>query len=107
MGYILTAATVATCPHGASIRNSTNHAREPLIDGHTIWIRDDKFVVMGCHYGERPCLDVEWARASPTITIEDVPVLTSDSIPSCRDSTMWVTGRAILVSYQNEQSDDD
>lgn len=105
MGYILIASTKATCPHAAPINNTTNYARDPLIDGHTIWTKDDKYVVSGCPIGEKRCIDVDWAMASPSITVDSVPVLTSDSIPNCRGPHMLPNGRGVLLSYQTEHTD--
>jgi len=102
MGFILTASTVAICPHGAAIKNITNYAKDPLIHGHTIWTKGDMYEVQGCQYGERRCNDVEWTWPSGKLFIGGNPVLTSNSIPNCRDSHMVVTGRGSLLVYQTE-----
>lgn len=102
MGYILTDSTLAKCPHGGKVRNTTRKAAAS-IGGYTVWVVDDSYAVDNCN---SKCVNVVWSNASSNVYSSNSKALTSSSFGSCVDNHQYSLGPVMLVSYQKDSSDD-
>ena len=102
-GFVLTSATVATCPHGGSVSFVPSQARV-LVDSSPALLLSDQAVIAGCPFNvsgaPSPCLTVRWSAPATRVTVTGTPVLLSSSVGLCLNPASAPQGPAVLSSFQ-------
>jgi hypothetical protein len=102
-GNVLTATTVATCPHGAPVSFTPSQTRV-LADGSPALLSTDQATIAGCPFVvgtvASPCVTVRWVTAATRVMVTSTPVLLSTSIGLCLNAASAPQGPVQLSSYQ-------
>ncbi len=104
-GYLLTAATQATCPHGAPVSFLPTQTRV-LADSSPVLLASDQATIAGCPFNvsgaPSPCLTIQWLAPATRVMVTRTPVLLSTSIGLCLNPAAAPQGPAQLSSYQQK-----
>ncbi|CCH76128.1 conserved hypothetical protein [Nostocoides japonicum T1-X7] len=102
-GYVLTASTSATCPHGGQVSFVPSQSRV-LADGSPVLLAADLATIAGCPFNvsgaPSPCVTIQWLLPSTRVMVQGSPVLLSTSVGLCQAATQAPQGPAQLVAYQ-------
>ncbi|HEX4698914.1 MAG TPA: hypothetical protein VH857_06095 [Actinomycetes bacterium] len=102
-GYLLTAATQATCPHGAPVSFVPSQT-SVLADGAPVLLASDQATIAGCPFivgtVASPCLTIRWLAPATRVMVTRTPVLLSTSTGLCLNPASAPQGPAQLSSYQ-------
>jgi hypothetical protein len=104
LGYVLTEATVATCPHGGSITFSASQDSVE-VESSLVLLLDDNAVISGCPFNvsgsPSPCTDIEWLLTSTRLKIENSEVLLDTSLGLCLNAASAPQGAVQITSCQS------
>ncbi len=104
-GKVLTATTVAVCPHGgqASFVASQNRF---LADGAPALVVTDTTTIAGCPFmignTPSPCLTVQWQLPATRVAADGTPVLLDSSIGLCMSPASAPQGTLQITSVQSK-----
>lgn len=102
-GHLLTAATRASCPHGAPVSFAPTQTRV-LADGAPALLASDQATIAGCPFVvgtvASPCVTVRWVTTATRVTVTGTPVLLSTSTGLCLNAATAPQGPVLLSSYQ-------
>jgi len=102
-GYLLTAATKATCPHGGQV-NFVAAQTSVKADLFPVLLSSDQATVAGCPFMvgsvASPCLTIQWLAPATRVMVTQTPVLLSSSLGLCLSGASAPQGPVMLSSYQ-------
>ncbi|MEW2382834.1 hypothetical protein AB0873_12215 [Micromonospora sp. NPDC047707] len=103
-GYLLTTATVATCPHGGSASFTAGQDRV-LADGAPVLVLSDSTTITGCPFMvgnvASPCTTVRWQSPAVRVTAGD-PVLLDTSVGLCLSAASAPQGTLQIRTNQSK-----
>ncbi|WP_230688629.1 hypothetical protein ACN26Y_18585 [Micromonospora sp. WMMD558] len=103
-GYLLTTATVATCPHGGSASFTASQDRV-LADGAPVLVLSDSTTITGCPFMvgnvASPCTTVRWQSPAVRVTAGD-PVLLDTSVGLCLSAASAPQGTLQIRTNQSK-----
>ncbi len=97
-GPVVTAASVAMCPHGGPVSIVSSDARV-LASGAPVATIADQFMVAGCAFTippPLPCLMIQWLMGATRVLINGIPPVLADEhrpVHLGRRLAEWTTGR--------------
>lgn len=102
-GYLLTTATVATCPHGGQITFTASQSAVK-VDGAAVLVVSDRGDVKGCPFVAgtvySPCTFVIWQMPAMQVKAGQ-PVVLDTSIGLCVSAAFAPQGPAQILSNQS------
>lgn len=101
-GYLLTTATVATCPHGGQVSFSAGQDAV-RVDHAAVLVVSDQATIAGCPFVvgtvASPCTTVTWQKPATQVKAGK-PVLLDTSIGLCSSGTGAPQGTVVISSNQ-------
>ena len=103
-GYLLTTATVATCPHGGSASFTASQTKMQA-DSSPVLVVSDATTISGCPFMignvASPCTTVQWQMPATRVKAGD-PVLLDTSIGVCMSAASAPQGALQISSNQSK-----
>ncbi|MBA2281479.1 MAG: hypothetical protein M3527_08370 [Actinomycetota bacterium] len=102
MGYVVTREASIRCPHGGVVRFLPGGRARLEIQGSDVVSSEDQSSIEGCTGSSGdPCSRIEWiVPGHPVLTIDDRPVLTSDTPGTCVTFVGLPTGPPVFATFQ-------
>jgi hypothetical protein len=104
-GFVLTSATVASCPHGGQVSFVPSQTRV-LADSAPALLVSDQAMIAGCPFNvsgaQSPCLTIQWSMPATKVTVAGTPVLLTTSIGLCLNPASAPQGPAMISSCQSK-----
>lgn len=102
--YILTTASVLTCPHGGQVSLSTSNS-QLTIEGSPALVLSDRHSVSGCPFTlpnakPQPCVSVQWLVGASRSQAGGVPLLLQSSVGLCLSAEQIPQGPPTVVQVQ-------
>lgn len=101
-GYLLTTATVATCPHGGQVTFTAGQTAVQA-DHAPVLVVSDQGTVAGCPFVvgtvASPCTTVTWQKPATQVKAGD-PVVLDTSIGLCKSGAGAPQGTLVISSNQ-------
>jgi hypothetical protein len=102
-GYVLTAATQATCPHGGQVSFVASQS-QVTADSSPVLLATDQATIAGCPFVvgnvASPCLTVQWLVPAARVMVNRTPVLLTTSSGLCLNPSAVPQGPVQFSSYQ-------
>lgn len=103
-GFVLTSATVATCPHGGQVTLIPSQSRV-LADAAPAVLAGDQAMIAGCPFtvsgAPSPCLTIQWSMPAARASVSGTPVLLSTSLGLCLNPASAPQGPVLISSCQS------
>jgi hypothetical protein len=102
-GYVITAATVAMCPHGGQVTFVPSQANL-LADSSPAILVTDQALIVGCPFNvsgaPSPCLTIQWLLPAVRAAVHGAPVLLNTSVGLCFSPAAAPQGTVLFTSVQ-------
>jgi hypothetical protein len=102
-GFLVTTATVATCPHGGTAVFTAGQT-EVQAAGAPVVVASDTVTVAGCPFvvgtAPSPCLSVEWLVPAMRVTAGGAAVVHDASVGLCLNAASAPQGTLVISSNQ-------
>jgi hypothetical protein len=104
-GYLLTTATVATCPHGGSASFSASQTKMQA-DGSPVIVKSDNVTISGCPFMignvASPCTSVMWLLPATRVAADETAVVHHSSLGLCLSASSLPQGVLQISSHQSK-----
>lgn len=101
--YLLTTATVATCPHGGQVTFAAGQNRV-LADNAPVLVETDEATISGCPFtvgtSPSPCVLVRWSAPAVHTTIGEAKALLTTSQGTCLNPASAPQGTIVVSANQ-------
>jgi hypothetical protein len=102
-GFVLTTATIATCPHGGAVSFVPSQSRI-LVDSAPALLVSDQALVAGCPFNvsgaPSPCTTVRWTAPATRLAVTGSPVLLTTSVGLCLNPASAPQGPGLFSANQ-------
>jgi len=104
-GFVLTTATVASCPHGGQVSFVPSQS-SVLADSSPALLVSDQAMIAGCPFVvgpvASPCLTIQWSMPATRVQVTGTPVLLTTSLGLCLNPASAPQGPALISSCQSK-----
>jgi hypothetical protein len=106
-GYVLTADTIATCPHGGQVTFSPSQTSVAILGAQALLVTDPASIT-GCAFTigptPSPCLSVQWIAATGSVraTVNSTSLVLTTTVGLCVSGAQAPQGPIVLSSYQQK-----
>jgi hypothetical protein len=101
-GPVVTAASVAMCPHGGPVSIISSDARV-LASGAPVATIADQFMVAGCAFTippPLPCLMIQWLMGATRVLVNGIPPVLQTSTGLCISAAGSPNGPPVVTTTQ-------